>query len=78
MLNVAIPPLSVPVPIDAPLSLNVTVPVASPGVTVAVKVTEAPPVDGFKLGLTEVVEFAMFTVCVTVEELLELSLLSPP
>jgi hypothetical protein len=42
MVNVAVPPLSVPVPIDVPLSLNVTVPVAVLGVTVAVNFTDAP------------------------------------
>ena len=42
MCNVAVPPLSVPVPMDVPLSLNVTVPVAALGETVAVKVTEPP------------------------------------
>jgi hypothetical protein len=47
VLNVAVPLLSVPVPIAAPLSLNVTVPVAVLGVTVAVKVTEVPAVAGF-------------------------------
>ena len=78
VLNVALPPRSVPVPIAAPLSLNVTVPVAVLGVTVAVKVTKVPAVAGFKLELTAVVEFAWFTVCVKVEEVLELSLLSPP
>jgi hypothetical protein len=42
VLNVAVPLLSVPVPMDVPLSLNVTVPVAALGETVAVKVTELP------------------------------------
>jgi hypothetical protein len=78
MVSLAVPPLSVPVPIDVPLSLNVTVPVAVLGVTVAVKVTEAPKVEGFKLELKVVVEFAMFTVWVNVDDVLELSLPSPP
>jgi hypothetical protein len=40
--NVALPLLIVPVPSVVLPSLNVTVPVAAEGVTVAVKVTEAP------------------------------------
>jgi len=47
MVNVVFPPLSVPVPNVVPPFLNVTVPVAAEGVTVAVKVTELPYVDGF-------------------------------
>jgi hypothetical protein len=42
MLNVARPPLRLPVPIEVPLFLKVTVPVAALGLTVAVKVTELP------------------------------------
>jgi hypothetical protein len=42
VLSVAVPLLSVLVPIEVPLSLNVTDPVAALGVTVAVKVTESP------------------------------------
>ena len=41
------PPLSVPVPNVVVPSLNVTVPVAADGATVAVNVTEEPYVDGF-------------------------------
>ena len=47
-LNVALPPLIVPVPKVVLPSLNVTVPVAAEGVTVAVNVTELPYVDGFR------------------------------
>jgi hypothetical protein len=78
VLNTAVPLVTLPVPIDVPLSLNVTVPVAVPGVTVAVKVTEVPAISGFELELNVVVEFTLFTVWVNVEEVLELSLLSPP
>jgi hypothetical protein len=78
VLNEATPLASVPVPIDVPLSLNVTVPVAALGETVAVKVTETPKVEGFKLELNAVVVFALFTVCVSVDEVLVLSLPSPP
>jgi hypothetical protein len=42
VVKVAVPPLSVPVPIDTPPSRNVTVPVAVLGVTVAVNVTAVP------------------------------------
>lgn len=49
MFNVARPPLRPPVPIDVPLSLKVTVPVAALGLTVAVKVTELPYVEGLRL-----------------------------
>jgi len=47
--KVAIPPVIVPVPIVVPPLANVTVPVgAAPAdVTVAVKVTDWPEVDGF-------------------------------
>lgn len=47
VLYVVFPPLSVPVPRVVVPSLNVTVPVAAEGVTVAVRVTEFPYVDGF-------------------------------
>ena len=42
LLKVACPLLSVPVPSVVPPSLNVTVPVAKKGVTIAVNVTELP------------------------------------
>ena len=42
LLKVACPLLSVPVPRVVPPSLNVTVPVAKKGVTIAVNVTELP------------------------------------
>ena len=45
-------------------SLNVTVPVAVDGVTVAVKVTEAPYVDGLGLDVTTVAVAAFDTFCV--------------
>jgi hypothetical protein len=47
VLYVALPLLSVPVPRVVLPSLNVTVPVAANGVTVAVNVTDEPYVDGF-------------------------------
>ena len=45
VLKEAVAPETVPVPMVTPLSLKVTVPVA-PAVTVAVKVTEPPNVEG--------------------------------
>ena len=72
VLSVAVPLLSVLVPIEVPLSLNVTDPVAAVGVTVAVKVTQSPCVDGFKPEITEVVVLVLFTVCVKVDEVLVL------
>jgi len=50
--------------------LNVTVPVAVEGVTVAVNVTEEPYVDGFADEATVVVVVALLTVCVSVVEVL--------
>jgi hypothetical protein len=59
VLYVAFPLLSVPVPRVVLPFLNVTVPVAADGVTVAVKVTEEPYVDGFEEEAT-VVEVEVF------------------
>ena len=58
------PPDRLPVPRTVAPSLNVTVPVAVDGVTVAVKITEAPKVDGLRLDVTTVVVAARFTVWV--------------
>lgn len=54
-------------------SMNVTFPVGVPeiaGVTVAVKVTEVPKVDGFNEDVTAVVLPAGFTVCVNTADVL--------
>jgi hypothetical protein len=64
VLNVARPPDKMPVPRTVAPSLNVTVPVAAAGVTVAVKVTELPKVDVGLLDVTTVVVAAGFTVWV--------------
>jgi hypothetical protein len=64
VLNVAVPPARLPVPRTVAPSLNVTVPVAVEALTVAVKVTEAPYVDGLRLDVTAVVVTAGFTVWV--------------
>jgi len=76
VLNVALPLASVAVlSVDAP-SLKVTVPVGVPPVevTVAVKVTAAANVEGFRDEATEAELFALLTVCVSAEEVLPLKL----
>ena len=68
VVKVAMPPLSVPVPIGLPPSRNVTVPVGVPdpgatAETVAVKVTAWPKTDGFTDEVTVVVVSALLTTC---------------
>jgi hypothetical protein len=59
-------------------SLNVTVPVGpDAGETVAVKVTAAPLVDGFKEEASFVAVEAFFTVCACAGEVLPPSYVSP-
>ena len=48
------------------------------GVTVAVNVTEAPYADGFADEASVTVVFVLFTVCVSTEDVLPLSFVSPP
>jgi hypothetical protein len=67
-----------PVPSVVVPSLNVTVPVASEGVTVAVSVTDKPYVDGFAEEVSVTVVFALLTVWVSTDDVLPLSLASPP
>jgi nitric oxide synthase oxygenase domain/subunit len=62
VLNVAMPADRLPVPRTVAPSLNVTVPVAVGALTVAMKITEAPKVDGLRLDVTAVVVAAGFTV----------------
>jgi hypothetical protein len=57
----AYPPDRLPVPRTVAPSLNVTVPVAVEALTAAVKVTEAPKVDGLRLDVTTVVVAAFDT-----------------
>ena len=71
MENVALPALSVPVPRVVAPSLNVTVPVAVLGVTVAVNVTDCPNVEGLVPDVTAVVLAATPTVCVSGVDVLE-------
>jgi hypothetical protein len=78
VLYVAFPLLIVPVPRVVLPSIKVTVPDAVDGVTVAVKVTEEPYVDGFADEASVTVVFALLTDCVSADEVLVLSLVSPP
>jgi hypothetical protein len=48
------PPDRLPVPRTVTPSLNVTVPVAVDGITVALKVTDAPKFDGLGVDVTNV------------------------
>jgi len=75
---VALPLLIVPVPSVVLPSVNVTVPVAVVGVTVAVNVTDEPYADGFADEASATVVFVLFTVCVRVVDVLLLSFVSPP
>ena len=79
--SVALPPESVPVPSDVAPSKNSTVPVGVPApgadaLTVAVKVTDSPKFDGLLFDATDVDVLALFTTCVSVEELLVLKFAS--
>jgi hypothetical protein len=83
VLNVATPPLNVPVPIVVPASLNVTVPVAVPtagavAVTVAVNVVLWPNTVGLTLDANAVVVSPLFTVCVSALDVLPLKFVSLP
>jgi len=73
--RLAIPPLSVPLPMETPPSKNVTAPVAAEGEMVAVMVTICPGVDGFRLDARfkfVLVFVAVFIVCDTAGEVLTL------
>jgi hypothetical protein len=59
VVKVATPPLSVEVPNELAPSEKVSVPVADEGETVAVKVTDCPNVEGFKLEVRLVVVLAL-------------------
>jgi hypothetical protein len=81
-MNVAWPEMRVFVPIGVAPSLKVTVPVGMPvpgavAITVAVKVTACPKIEGLTDELTAVVVLALLTVCVKLDELLALKLPSP-
>lgn len=72
MVNSALPPARVAVPIWVVPSLKLTVPEGTPAVdeTVAVKVTALPLVDGFRVETTVVAVAALSTVCVKTEDVL--------
>jgi hypothetical protein len=72
MLKVAFPLLIVPVPSAVLPSLNVTVPGAAEGDSVAVNFTDVPKVDGFLDEASVTVVLALFTVCVSTDEVLPL------
>ena len=75
--NVACPELRLPVPSVAAPSLNVTVPVATEGVTVAVKVTDWLSVDGFSEEVNEVELAACVTIWETTADVLVAVVASP-
>jgi hypothetical protein len=80
--NVALPELKVAVPRVAAPSRNVTVPVGVPvaggtALTVAVKVTDWPKMDGLSDEVTVVEVPALFTVWVMAAEVLLLKFVSP-
>jgi hypothetical protein len=77
-LYAAVPLLIAPVPSVVLPSLNVTVPVAVAGVTVAVKIAVDPYADGFVVEFSVTVVLAWLTVCVTVAGVLPLKFASPP
>ena len=80
MENDALPLLSVPVPRVVAPFLKVTVPVGvpAPDLTVAVNLTAAPNVDGFKEEATELALVACFTVCASTGDLLPAKSVLPP
>ncbi len=76
--RVAVPLLNVTgAPRLLPPSLNCTVPVAVPGVTVAVKVTDWPKTEGLLFEVTVVEVLVWLTVCVGNEAVLPIKLVSP-
>ncbi len=68
MARVAVPLDRVPVPRVVVPSMNATVPVAADGLTVAVKVTEFPYVDGLRDDATLIDDDELFTVCVRADD----------
>jgi hypothetical protein len=72
VVNVATPPLRLPVPKVTPPSWNVIVPVAADGETVAVKVTLWPYTDGFSDEVRAVFVLILLTLCERTAEALPL------
>jgi len=82
VVKVALPPDSVPVPIEMPPSRNVTVPVGVPApgataFTIAVKVIAWPNTVGLTDEVTELEDEALFTDWVIAADALAAKLLSP-
>ena len=78
VVSIAVPLVSVAVPSAAVPSMKVTDPVVVLGVTDAVNVTAAPDADGFALEVRLVVVVMVFTVCVSVGDVLAAKLEEPP
>ncbi len=72
------PPDNIPEPRVVAPSVNITVPVAVDGVTVAVKVAGLPYADGFIDDVTPVVVVALSTVCEMADEGDSVKFISPP
>jgi hypothetical protein len=68
--NAADPPLTGAVPIVVAPSRNWTVPVATVGETVAVKVTDWVKIDGFGAAASDTADGALETVCVRAGDVL--------
>jgi hypothetical protein len=80
VLTFAVPPVRVTVPRLAPAFLNVTVPLGVPpeaDVTVAVKLTLSPKLEGFVLDSSVVVVANFPTTCVSTAEVLVRNAVSP-
>ena len=78
MANDALPPLRATVPRELTPSKNCTVPVGpEEGLTVAVKDTCCPSVEGFSDDVSVVVVPAALTVCGTAADVLQVKLASP-
>lgn len=78
---VAEPPLRVLVASVFVPFLNVTLPVGVPevaGAAVAVNVTSCPKFEGFSDDTTAVVVPSLFTVCIRIDDVLPMKLVSPP
>jgi hypothetical protein len=75
--EVAVPPETVPVPRDVAPLKNSTLPVAPDGSPDAVKVTDAPSVEGLAEEPTVIVVEALLTVWVKVVEELDRKFVSP-
>jgi hypothetical protein len=78
VVNCATPDTTLPVPITAPLSLNVTMPVAVEGTSVAVKVSFVPALRLVDCACKLTVGVTAVTVTITVVEVAAVSFPSPP